>query len=682
MKRALAPAMLAATALGLVAYIVLVDRHVQAPTEVIARKGRLFPTWDNAHTTSIELRSDGGTLELVREGDASLDYAFKDGSGIDPAAVDRLVSLFEYGIPIRTLGDAPKDFGAERVRGAFTARAVRVPFVLGGPSPTPAGSSYLRVGETYFVVNADFAADLARSPDAYRDKTVVPYLSVALTRFAVISPDQSVVIDRIDPKNFKLLNGLRASRPHLDRLWQPLSELRAEAFVADARAWKDTPPALTLVLTPKEGAPATLQVWDRPCKGEASVPLRRSGPGAQAPLDACVPRGALQGLLAVTDDSLRDRQLVSMRFDEVEELELRALDRTVSLARKDAGYIQRGAKNDIVPADVVEAFNRWLMRVLPLEGTLVGTLPNGAVQVGEWTLLRDEGKEREHITLYRSGQDVYAVRDTDRGVLRYPREEGGLLLSGAENATRRWLASGEVEEVQLSCGTPQTFRMTSQGISAEAAFLKAGADIDHGRVLELFDLMRRMKPEVWIDDAAMRILGDVPPPLASRCSAYVVRGGEKRSFALSAYKDAYIARSEQGAAFVVLPEFGAALERIYLERAFLAQGEKVARIEHNGVTLRGAERVASSLVLLKADEVERLGPPLPEEGPFTQTYRVAVERDSGAGERTVAFGALRGTRRLFRYGHIAATFSVDASRIADLVLAPRTPAVSDAGKAP
>jgi hypothetical protein len=649
MKRAAAPLLLGALAVGLVAYIVVAERGQPSSHEVDKRKGRLFPSWDGLQTSKIELVHPKGTIMLVREGDASLDYKLASAGDVqaDPGVIDRLVSLFDFGIPIRTLDGPPKDFGTERVHGSFTVRGQTVTFALGGPAPTPEGASYLKVDAKYHVVNRDFATDLEREPDAYREKTLLPYLSVALERVTVEAPDHTVRLVRADRMNFKLPDGVRASRTRLDELWQPYAELRAESYVKDASAWLSTKPTLTITLTPKQGETKTLALWDRACNTPDSVPLRRSG--LRDTVDACVPRGALAGLLRVSEDRLRDPNLFSIRFDEFEEVALRSADTKITWTRAPGGYLDRGANSEKVEAMRSETFDRWLVRVLAFTGEWTAALPTDAKNVGELTLANSGGMS-ERVEFFVAGTETYAKRAADNAVLRYP----SMLLAGVTNATSSLDTAGEVEEVGLDCGVPQVFRMTKDGPTSSAPFA-----IDHARVLELFDLVRRLKPDVWL-------LGKPGAPV---CRAHIVRAGKRANFELGTSAEGEWMGTDAGTVFLAPPEFSTACHRIYLERAFLESSVQPSAIERNGKALTGEPltRAASQLLLLKADEVARLGSARAEEGPFALSYRVQVPVDAGGAEpRTVAFGATRGTQRCMRYNHVQATFLVDSSRLIGL----------------
>jgi hypothetical protein len=649
MKRAGVPLLLGALAVGLVTYIVVAERNKPTPHAVQLRKGRLFPTWDSLQTTRVEIVHPKGTVTLVRDGDASLDYALVGSASMqsDPGVVDRMVSLFDFGIPIRTLDGPPKDFGAERVHGSFTVRGQTVTFVLGGAAPTPEGASYLKVDGTFHVVNRDFAADLEREPDAYREKTLLPYLSVALKHVTVEAADHSVRFERADRVNFKMLDGVRASRSHLDELWQPYAELRAESYVKDASAWSATNATLTMTLVPTQGETKTLALWDRACNTPESVPLRRSG-GTET-LDACVPRGALVALLRVTEARLRDRGLFSIRFDEFEEVALRAEQGQITWTRAPGGYLDRGANSVKVDGTRSETFERWLARVLALEGEWVAALPSGARNVGELTLSNSGGLS-ERVEFFVSGAETYVKRAADNAVFRYAQ----VLLAGYTNATSSLDNTGEVDEIGLDCGVAQVFRMTKDGPTGKVPFA-----IDHARVLELFDLVRRLKPDVWL-------LGKPGP---SVCKIHIVRGGKRANFELGASPEGEWMSTEAGRSFLLPPEFAAACRRIYLERTFLESSERPIAIERNGKVLSGdaLTRAASQLLLLKADEVEHLGSARATEGPFATSYRVHVPVDGGApSTRVVSFGAVRGAQRFMRYDHVQATFLVDSSRLTGL----------------
>ena len=73
--------------------------------------------------------------------------------------------------------------------------------------------------------------------DSLRDRTVIPYLSLELSRFEIKHPAGGFAIERSDERSFKIVGlGVLAGRSALDNVWGELAEMRAEAFPKDADA--------------------------------------------------------------------------------------------------------------------------------------------------------------------------------------------------------------------------------------------------------------------------------------------------------------------------------------------------------------------------------------------------------------------------------------------------------------
>ena len=203
--RTLVSLLLILAAVLAVGYAYFVDRDKVSDVEVKKRSYQVFPVWRKSDVTRIELELPE-KLVLERDADAGdLEYRMTQPvtSQVDVAAVDRLLSVLEQTNYVRKLEGEPADFGAVRARGRISMRNVQYTFDLAGPAPVPEGSAYLRLdGKVLMVVPKDFVLDVLRPADAYRDKTVVPFLSVGLKALSIKSRTRVLDLTRLDDISF------------------------------------------------------------------------------------------------------------------------------------------------------------------------------------------------------------------------------------------------------------------------------------------------------------------------------------------------------------------------------------------------------------------------------------------------------------------------------------------------
>src|SRR6185295_7847651 len=129
----------------------------------------------------------------------------------------------------------------------------------------------------------------------------------------------TVRIERTGELTFKVASsGLRASREVLDKLWSAFAEMRAESFT-DEHVSSDA--AFTITMTPKDGRKVGEILVGGPCKDHPNdLVVSRTAP---TKLDACAPKGIVDGLSLGADD-LADARLFFAHEDELEEISLTA----------------------------------------------------------------------------------------------------------------------------------------------------------------------------------------------------------------------------------------------------------------------------------------------------------------------------------------------------------------------
>jgi hypothetical protein len=568
-------------------------------------------------------------------------------------------------------------------------------FALGGPAPVPADAAYFRVdGEGTFVVSKDFAASLMSSADTYRERVVVPYLSLDLAALTVEGPEGRLSVSRADDISFKLSStGLRASRDGMDRLWGALAEARAESFLTDAEAERELGAApVRVTMTPKDKRPEGMLALGGACPGHPDdVVLVRSTPTREA---ACVPKGAKEGL-SLPEASLVDRRLFAARADEVAEITLETVPPrlTVELARSGHGWHQRKPRDRDLATDEVDRMNELVTKLT--QGEAVTVERAGAA----------EGEPRARVRVRRGSSDVEEVVDVLAGSDLVRRAFDGALLRIPDALARRLVPS----EIALRGRSVFGDKVDARGAVAletrcDGVHQSLGRDHDEWRMVEprgyradplatadLTGLVKNAQADSWIADRDDGSFGLAP----SSCSASLELAGEggKTTLALVFGKEAegglYYAQASNDPA-------------VFLAPRSLREGVGVWLVDRGGfrapsrdirdVTLsRGASRVVlkrpqedaggrdlaarvfEALDLLRPELVVHLGAARPDEGftPPTLDVRVRLGGDSGNRDLHVVLGntVLRNRERIVfaRVEGIDATFGVAREHVEALI---------------
>ncbi|MBX3215115.1 MAG: DUF4340 domain-containing protein [Labilithrix sp.] len=532
------------------------------------RENNVFSAWRREDVSRLEIAHEGETIVLERDakGDQPWRMTSPRQERVDQAAAERLMTTLEFAVVVRKVGEgagagesATLGFDAPRATGAVTMGPLVFRFTLGGPSPRPEGSGYLRVDDgPPFVASRELADALLAPSDTYRDRTVVPYLSLELARFEVKHPGGGFAVARRDGRTFDVEGlGISASRAALDKVWGALAEMRAEAFPKDADADRLTAsPTLTIAMSPKEaGKPPGELVVGEACPGHPNdVVVLRTKPTRVA---ACAPRGAIDALLAIVPAALVDKKPFSFRHDEIEELRLESLGdrpggagaapRAIEVARRGTGFHQREPEDRELTAEEADAVSELLslielgaadgvergggarfdaiararVRAGDYEETVeIGALPRpagpggplaspssgpgGALLPAPGAGARDGGAPLASVTLRRVRDDArlkvtpaLARRLVPRATTTRPRAILG--------ETRR------VMRVVLRCGTSQELVDSGAGLKLVEP---SGYETD-GSIVQLVDGLVRGKALAWVadaDDGSFGLDGPAAPP--------------------------------------------------------------------------------------------------------------------------------------------------------------------------
>ena len=241
---------LAGVALGLLLFIVFVERGSLSTTELEGRKGRVLDNFVRERVTRVELQRHGVKTVLVKVPPNPNDPLDTGGWRVeapyrakaDREVVDSLLSALEWAEARRSLGDASaaelKQFGLEapRYRVSFVAGRDSSGFAIGGPD-ADGGGAYLKrsEGSAVFVVSKEVLESLDHEPVDFHDKNLHEGLTaLTLERLTLQAGSEERRVQR--RAGFFWLEKpwpALASSPELSSLMDALDGMRASRYVAD-----------------------------------------------------------------------------------------------------------------------------------------------------------------------------------------------------------------------------------------------------------------------------------------------------------------------------------------------------------------------------------------------------------------------------------------------------------------
>jgi hypothetical protein len=644
------------------------DRGAISDAERKDREHDVFPAYRRGDIDFLELVQGGVKVRIEKraeKGDAGDTYwrlTSPADERADPAAVDRLVGDLEFAGVLRRVdpsqaSDVSKSFASPRVTGTLSMKPLVYHFALGGPAPVPEGAAYFRVdGEGTFVVSKDFVASLLASPDTYRDRVVVPYLSLDLAAVDITTPKGTLSLARVDEIAWKLVSsGLRASRDGMDRLWGPLGDARAASFLSDADAEKALGPSpIRVVLTPRNlNKPKGELAFGGPCPSHPDdIVVLRTAPTREG---ACVGKGVLTAL-TLGEDALVDRRLFVSRQDEVAEIRFEALPGlVVDLARREKGWHERKPTDRDLSGSEVDVMNELVTKLVRGEATSV------TQATAEW-------QPRARVTIHRGGTGAEEVvdlgptndlvrRHVDGAILHVP-EDLGRRLWPSEIAFRsravfpNGIDVGAATELRTACDE------VHQVVTHEAGAWKmrepVSATADTLTSTDTAALIRNAQAESWVADADDGSFGlgkstckmGVTVPLEGGTQTFTLTFGKETDggFYAKASNDGAVFLASRGlrdgAKVWLLDRSGFRVDPQRVGKVTLRRGASRTVIEGHGgsgVTDAGrldrGARVLDALGVLRPEVVVHLGPPRPDEGFGASPLDVEVRLEGDSAPR-------------------------------------------------
>ncbi len=657
-------------------------------TERDMRKNNVFPAFRRDEITKIELHGDKGdvVLERTARASASVSGSSPPEEGVwmlaspheraDSHAVDGLIGAFEFATRVRSAPDDAPGLRKPRVRGTLSMGRVTYSFALGDPAPTPAGAAYFRLArEGAFVVSADLAKALQDDGATYRNRTVVPYLSIELARMEIRDPaGKGFTIERTDDVAFRLPDAnVRASRDALDTIWLALAEMRASAFLTDEEADRALKPELTIKMAPRDGsrAPGEIAVGG-PCPNhvEDTVLVRKT----PTRINACVPGGLIARLRSTPVD-LADKRLFVTRLDEVESIRISALPSglTIDLARKGNGWTLRSPEARDLASDEADMATALIGSIVHGEGTFAA-IPGGTfAPLSRVTVVRTESHAEEVVES--DGKVVHRSQDVTSSPI-------GVDLSRKLKPSLVALRGRAVWSPPVEGQNYAGLALHCDGLDQELAREKtwsyrvpAGAPADEAAAIDVADSIARVKAEAWVAEQDDGSFGFEKKSCSGALVVTSDAGTRSVKLSFGRETDAGVfARAEgQAPIFVVSRAVRDAMTRVLVDRGALALDPARlagAELRRGGKSVVLSAGDAGALGGLRADDVVHFGPPTSEEGFADPTLEIRATF-TGAKEARIHIGhaALRHNQKMYfaRIDGVDATFAVAKERIDPLL---------------
>lgn len=342
---------LAVIAAGLLAFILVYERHTLSSGDLEGREGRLLQTFVRDRVTKLEIEREDGrvVLERTRSGEDELgEWRITEpvAADVDFDAVDSVMGALEWADARRTLtGISAEDrerFGltSPRLRAWFTVADRRVPIAIGGEDPQESGLyAQLEDESVAYVVGRDVYEALDHDAGWFREKELLT--DVGPSRAERLTLEGEAGERRLVRRDGRWwleapVEGL-ASAGAVQEILRKLEDSKAERFVADApeslaQYGLDAPAHVARVARTRgdgnETVEAVLAIGG-PCgehEGELYARVD-DGPVVCVDADTVEPLGR-------DVDALREGRLLSVRDDEVERITIASGNRELEVWRE------------------------------------------------------------------------------------------------------------------------------------------------------------------------------------------------------------------------------------------------------------------------------------------------------------------------------------------------------------
>lgn len=699
MRKHVGSVVVIALALGATAYAYLADRGKVSDLERESRNHLLFPAFRKDRMHVVELVQAGKTLRFESSADDAGDREWRmtvPPQKSDSPSIDRLLGGLEYASYERKVTSGGTGFDAPRVTGTIEMTGVTYHFALGGPADTPAGAAYFRLdGEGTFVIKPELVALLLRPADAYRDRSMIPYLSIELSGVTLAGAQGAAwSIGRTDDVSFSFLappqfKGFRVSRTELDKFWGALADMRADSFPSpDEAAAALAHPAASFTMLPRESSlPAAKITIGGACASTPDDVVLTNGTTS-----ACVPKTVLVGL-SLPADMLVDRHPFAAIPEEVTELTLETLttpSTKVELARKENDWHERTPVDRDLTGTVGDMATALVKAIVTAQGEATTPsqpfAPTVRVRLTRVDTNAVETVELDGTTLFRKADGAY---------LKLPLASARRLqpFAGAFRSPLLWpqaIDNAAIVGLATDCGG--TKQEVTRDPSGTFHLRVAGKEfpVDGGNVVALAEAVERARATAWV---AANDDGDAFGFGASCTAALDVQGEGGVVHALLAFggraseDDVYARANDDPAIFTVSRALADMAGGLLVDRsAFfvdpdsiadvtLSKAGKTVHVSGVGDAGEAAEAVLAAIASLRAEEVLHVGPAPAAEGFGSPTVEARVTSSGDGGSKTLRFavGARMPTSdkeaptSFVRISGLDATFSVSEASLRPLL---------------
>lgn len=700
-------------------WLFFVDSGSITTREAELRKRNLLPSFRRDQIERIAFESKDESFELFKrleDGDSMFYIERKGGEEIaDQMAVDRLIAMLEFATPERRL-DAPIDrealgLDAPRVRMMVSMGRISYELSLGTEAPSPKGAAYAELsGVGAVVLPRDIVTQLSLNEDAYRSRSLVPYLSPDLSVLRVEGPGGDRHFVRGSWGGWELEGDprIRADRETLDRMLFAFADIRAEAFLSDEeadRALADDHVTITMVPRDKERPRGVLQIGGAcPNEPESVVVVRRE----PSRISACAPKGVMPAL-GTPREAFVDKRLFSFRPDEVEELILEEGERKLEIVRKGAGWWMRAPSESEVEAEAGQALARSVhtisaQRIVDSDDleALGLASPRARATVRRVVESDDEPGATEIVEFGEvRGDYVYARRRTDGTILELGRDVARALEPNSMALKSRVITDipiAHVRKVSVQAGPfQQTIeRSPSQNFQLDTP---ANFEVDARVAVDIAEALGRLTAERWVAEKDDGSFG-LSKPRAVYELEVGAEGEAARTIRVQVGEPTFggfFAQSSESDGVFVLPRpIARRVETYAIDRGYFqiipqeirqlslrASGKtiKLSRVgerlvaEGDSISLEKAQLIVDKLAELRVEGVVSLGPPRKDQGFQRPTLEIELESQlPGALEAestriTIGTGdALSGTSIFYaRRAHLDASFALAQSQIRSIL---------------
>jgi hypothetical protein len=672
-------------AVGLVIAVLATTGHVTT-SEQEARENNLLGSYreDQLQKLTLERKGQRIVLEKLASEDAGESSWFimePIREEADPVSVQKLLGTLEFATVARRIKPDEVNralFGLDAPRFVLSIEMGPISYRLriGNEAVAPPGASYLEITgdgaprKGVVIISKELVKELGVEVGQLRGQEMMPYLSASLERVKLDGEGGVRPLRRGDWGGFRF-DGVQAdrrvNREALDRIFLQFARTKAERFIDRAAAERalGSGKTVNIEMRPRDAKRPTgiVSVGGKCPSAEGVVAFRRA-PDALA---ACVPDSVMTAFTTPAEE-LVDRNLFSLRLDEVESLSIGLGGKRLELERKGEGFAMRAPqKADVDPA----AGNQRIESILGIRGELQDSgkpaefgLEPAAGQATIKSTSEPNGKLREEgLVIGATGKDggAYVRRVQDGAILKIQRDALRVLLPDATLVKSRKIL--EFNERQLRAlsikGANLEQRLIRNASNEYVLEIPRGFPHDAGLVSDVVSALSMLATDRWVADTNDGSFGLENPTLELRITLSSSDGGANSERAIrigDATSGGAYALLEDSPGVFVFPRRAleilqtplldrspfivnaAATDRVelaYKGRKIVLerQGDEFVERSPNPALSKGRiQQIVEALESMRAEAAVNTGPPRPDQGLQKPELEVTAESKTRGGE--------------------------------------------------